>query len=51
MKKPGFVQLNALIKEDRHKELKKQAVEEGRTMAEILDDALDAYLKKVKKKK
>ena len=51
MKKPGYTQLNALIPDQMHKELKKQAVEEERTMADILTDALDSYLKKVKKKK
>ena len=51
MKKAGFIQLNALIRESLHKDLKKQAVEESRTMADILEDALTAYLKKKQKKK
>jgi len=33
-----------------HKNLKKQAVEEERAMADILTDALAAYMKKIKKK-
>lgn len=51
MKKKGYFQLNALIPTDVHKELKKQAIEEERTMSDILKDALIAYLKKAKKKK
>ncbi len=51
MKKPGYTQLNALIKTPKHKSLKKQAAEEGRTMAAILEDALNDYFKKIKKKK
>lgn len=51
MKKEGYIQLNALIPADMHKSLKKQAVEEDRTMADILKDALASYLKKTKKKK
>ena len=51
MKKPGYTQLNALIKTPMHKDLKKQAAEEERPMADILEDALAAYLKKAKKKK
>lgn len=51
MKKPGFIQLNALIRTPLHKDLKKQAIEESRTMADILEDALTAYLRKKKQKK
>ena len=51
MKKKGFTQLNALIPDEMHEDLKVQAVRERRTMAEILKDALASYLKKVKKKK
>lgn len=51
MKKPEHTQLNALIPTPMHKELKKQAAEEGRTMADILKDALEAYMKKVRRKR
>lgn len=50
MKKEGYIQLNAHIPTQMHKDLKKQAIEESRTMAEILQDAVRAYLKKAKKK-
>ncbi len=49
MKKDGFVQLNAHIPTLMHTDLKKQAVDERRTMAAILQDAVRAYLKKKKK--
>jgi hypothetical protein len=51
VKKKGYTQLNALIPTPMHKGLKKQAAEEERPMAEILEDALTDYFKKVKKKK
>jgi len=51
VKKEGFTQLNAMIPTPMHKDLKKQAVEESRNMADIIVDALAAYLKKAKKKK
>jgi len=50
VKKEGYIQLNAHIPTQMHTALKKQAIDERRTMADILQDALRTYMKKAKKR-
>jgi predicted DNA-binding protein len=51
MKKEGYIQLNAHMRIPLHKNLKKLAIEEGRTMAALLEEAVEDLIKKKAKKK